>query len=407
MACFLCGTKTREVSLRIYPVTDRHWQHSRLAEHTVVVEMMIGLIPRGGVSPRSNPDQKGKTMHAAQPKDFVAKKPIAGIADDVLDLVGQTPMVRLKRYLDVADVNLIAKVEALNPGGSAKDRPARYMIESALADGRLSVGDTVVESSSGNMGIGLAQACAVHGLKFICVVDPNAQAQNVAIIRALGGQIELVEQPINGDFLAARLERVAALMDVSPGCFWPNQYANLDNPASHEAGTIAEIDAALPGQVDYLFVACSSTGTARGCRDYLRGMGRKTKVVAVDALGSTLFDGVAGPRKISGMGAGRIPELAQGQSFDDLVRVADITCVAGCRRAVAREGFLVGGSGGGVLEAVRGMQHSLRGKTVVAIIHDSGSRYLGTIFDPTWVERELGATQAEVLNLAGLGAAVT
>lgn len=330
--------------------------------------------------------------------------PAPRVAGNLLDLVGQTPMVQLDRYLDIADVNLIAKVEALNPGGSAKDRPARYMIEQALADGRLSPGDTVVESSSGNMGIGLAQTCAYHGLRFICVVDPNAQSQNVAIIRALGGQIELVEDAINGDFLAARLERVAELLRSSPDRFWPNQYANTDNPASHEAGTIAEIDAALPDQIDYLFVACSSTGTARGCRDYLRRMGRATKVVAVDAMGSTLFDGVAGPRKISGMGAGRLPELARGQSFDEVVRVADITCVAGCRRAVAREGFLVGGSGGGVLEAVRSMQEELRGKTAVAIIHDSGARYLGTVFNADWVQRELGASDADVLKLAGLDA---
>jgi len=324
------------------------------------------------------------------------------IAENVLGLVGQTPMVRLHHYLDVPDVNLIAKVEALNPGGSAKDRPARHMIERALADGRLAPGDTVVESSSGNMGIGLAQTCAVHGLKFICVVDPNAQAQNVAIIRALGGEIELVETAIDGDFLAARLERVAELLRQSPDRFWPNQYANTDNPASHEAGTIAEIDAALAGQIDYLFVACSSTGTARGCRDYLHAKGRKTKVVAVDAEGSTLFYGTAGPRKISGMGAGRLPELAKGQRFDELVRVSDLTCVAGCRRAVAREGLLIGGSGGGVLEAVRRMQDDLQDKTAVAIIHDSGARYLGTVFDAAWVERELGATEAEVRALAGL-----
>ncbi|UWQ49091.1 2,3-diaminopropionate biosynthesis protein SbnA [Leisingera caerulea] len=339
-----------------------------------------------------NIKSKFDTTHASGPR----------IADNLLDLIGQTPMVRLPRYLDKPEVNLLAKVEALNPGGSAKDRPARHMIERALADGRLSPGDTVVESSSGNMGIGLAQTCAVHRLNFICVVDPNAQAQNVAIIRALGGRIEMVEQALNGDFLAARLERVNALLEEAGDRFWPNQYANLDNPASHEAGTVAEIDAALPGQVDYLFVACSSTGTARGCRDFLRAKGRNTRVVAVDAEGSTLFDGTAGPRKISGMGAGRLPELAQGQSFDDLVRVSDLTCVAGCRRAVAREGFLVGGSGGGVLEAVRSMQDELSGKTAVAIIHDSGSRYLGTVFDDDWVARELGASGKEVRALAGL-----
>ncbi|ATG34317.1 cysteine synthase CysK [Phaeobacter piscinae] len=331
-----------------------------------------------------------------------ANTSVPRVADNLLDLIGQTPLVRLHHYLDKASVNLFAKLEALNPGGSAKDRPARHMIERALADGRLSPGDTVVESSSGNMGIGLAQACALHHLKFICVVDPNAQAQNIDIIRALGGQIELVDQALDGDFLAARLERVSVLLEESADRFWPNQYANLDNPASHETGTVAEIDAALSGQVDYLFVACSSTGTARGCRDFLRAKGRRTKVVAVDAEGSTLFDGTAGPRKISGMGAGRLPELAQGQSFDGLVRVSDLTCVAGCRRAVKHEGILVGGSGGGVLEAVRSMQDELSGKTAVAILHDSGSRYLSTVFDDDWVARELGASGDEVRALAGL-----
>ncbi|WP_099827099.1 2,3-diaminopropionate biosynthesis protein SbnA [Oceaniglobus indicus] len=341
-------------------------------------------------------------MNVRTSVDFSRADPAPRIADNMLDLVGQTPLVRLQGYLDEAAVNLLAKVEAMNPGGSAKDRPARHMIERALADGRLKSGDTVVESSSGNMGIGLAQTCAVHGLRFICVVDPNAQAQNVAIIRALGGQIELVETPLDGDFLAARLERVAELLNGAPDRFWPNQYANTDNPASHETGTIAEIDTALHGDIDYLFVACSSTGTARGCRDYLRAHGRKTKVIAVDAEGSTLFDGTAGPRKISGMGAGRLPDLARGQRFDDVIRVSDLACVAGCRRAVAREGFLVGGSGGGVLEAVRGMQDRLRGKTVVAIIHDSGARYLGTVFDGDWVARELGASESDVLAMAGL-----
>lgn len=344
-------------------------------------------------------------MNEHVPTGFRPAPAGAPCADSVFDLVGNTPLVQLSRYLDVSSVRLIAKLEAFNPGGSAKDRPAKYMIERALADARITPGDTVIESSSGNMGIGLAQVCAYYGLRFICVVDPKAQAQNVAIIQALGGQIERVGQPLDGDFLAARLARVAQLLREHPGSFWPNQYANLDNPAAHTRGTMAEIDEALGGQIDYLFVACSSTGTVRGCRDYLRDRERKTKIVAVDAQGSTLFDGTAGPRKISGMGAGRIPELARGQRFDDLVRVSDATCVAGCRRAARREGFLVGGSGGGVLEAVRSKQQHLAGKTVVAILHDSGARYLGTVFDDAWVLRELGHSRSEIDALAGLAPA--
>jgi cysteine synthase A len=273
------------------------------------------------------------------------------------------------------------------------------MIEAGIRDGSITPGTTIVESSSGNMGIGLAQVCRHHGLRFICVVDPHAQAQNVAIIKALGATVRLVEEPLNGDFLAARLAVVEELLASVQDSFWPNQYANLNNPLAHEEGTIREIDDALNGNVDCLFVATSSTGTARGCRDYLKKKGRRTQVIAVDAEGSTLFNGTPGPRKISGMGAGKLPDLARGQEFDRVIRVSDIRCVAGCRRAAEREAMLVGGSAGGVLEAIRSMETELLGRTVAALLHDSGSRYLETVFDDGWVERELGHSPDDVKRL--------
>ncbi|MDF2370600.1 MAG: 2,3-diaminopropionate biosynthesis protein SbnA [Rhizobiaceae bacterium] len=322
------------------------------------------------------------------------------ISANVVDSIGNTPMIRLSRYLDLPNIDLIAKLEASNPGGSAKDRPARRMIEEGLKDGSINAKTTIIESSSGNMGIGLAQICRYHGLRFICVVDPNAQAQNVAIIRALGAEVRLVTEPLNGDFLAARLALVKELLDGIEDSFWPNQYSNLNNPLAHEFGTIREIDDTLGGAFDYLFVATSSTGTARGCRDYLAKRGRHTAVVAVDAAGSILFNGNAGPRKISGMGAGTLPDLARDQHFDDVVRVSDIRCVAGCRRAAAREALLVGGSGGGVLEAVRQMQSELVGKTVAVILHDSGVRYLETVFNDAWVEKELGCSAGDLHTMA-------
>ena len=321
------------------------------------------------------------------------------IRDSIIDAVGGTPMVRLHRYLDNRHVDLIAKLEAGNPGGSAKDRPARRMIEEGLSDGSITAGTTIIESSSGNMGIGLAQACRFYGLRLICVVDPKAQAQNVAIMKALGAIIHLVTETLDGDYLAARLAVVADLLETVDNSYWPNQYANLNNPLAHEQGTIREIDEALEGAFDYLFVATSSTGTARGCRDYLAKRGRRTQVIAVDAEGSTLFNGVAGPRKISGIGAGKLPDLAREQTFHDVVRVSDLRCVVGCRRAAKREAVLVGGSAGGVLEAVRSMQDALVGKTAVAILHDSGSRYLDTVFDDAWVARELGCSSAELQAL--------
>lgn len=327
----------------------------------------------------------------------------AGHPTDVLGLIGNTPLLQLTRYLDDPSVELCAKLEAANPGGSAKDRPAANMILKALERGDIAAGATIIESTSGNMGIGLAQVCNVHGLNLICVVDPNAQAQNVAIMQALGARIHLVTEPIDGDFLAARMEAVKLLLEEHESAFWTNQYANLDNPNAHMEGTIREIDEQLGGLVDYIFVATSSTGTARGCRDYLRARGSTAQVIAVDAAGSCLFDGKAGPRFIPGMGAGRIPTLAEGQSFDGLERVSDLRCVVGCRRAATREALLVGGSAGGVLEAVRRRAVDLRGKRVVAILHDSGTRYLDTVFDDGWVEAKLGASRARIDEMVEAG----
>lgn len=318
------------------------------------------------------------------------------IANGVLDAIGHTPMIRLDRYLDDPSIELLAKLECGNPGGSAKDRPARQMLEDAINRGDVTCDSTIIESSSGNMGIGLAQACRYHGLRFICVVDPRTQGQNLAIIQALGGEIEMIHQPLGGDFLAARIAKVCELLETIPRSYWPNQYSNPQNPRAHFEGTIREIDDQLRGEFDYLLVATSSTGTAQGCRNYLRSIGRDVNVVAVDSVGSVLFGGSAGPRKIPGLGAGKLPPLAAGQSFDYVFRVTDLDCVVGCRRAAAREALLVGGSAGGVLETVRQMQAELRGKRCVAILHDSGTRYLETVFNDDWVQQQLNVNPIEL-----------
>ena len=317
----------------------------------------------------------------------------------VVDLIGHTPLVQLMRYLGREDIALFAKLEAANPGGSAKDRPARHMVEQALARGDITRESTLVESSSGNMGIGLAQICRYHGIALICVVDVNAQSQNVAIMAALGATIHRVTEPLDGDFLAARMMAVEQIVAETPGAVWLNQYVNRDNPGAHQIGAIAEIDAAMGGAIDTLFVATSSTGTAQGCRDYLVERGRDTRVIAVDAKGSTLFGGTAGKRFIPGMGAGREPGLAKGQVFSRVIRISDGRCVAGCRRAAEREALLVGGSGGGVLEAVRGLAHELAGQRVAVILHDSGTRYLDTIFDDAWVAHKLGLSSADIRRM--------
>ena len=180
------------------------------------------------------------------------------------------------------------------------------MLRDALECGRIDLGTTVVESSSGNMGIGLAQGCRYLGLRLIAVVDARAHSSSVRTMRALGADVRVVTQPDpeTGDLLVARLDAVRRLLAEIPNSFWPDQYANESNPAAHATGTMREIDEALAGDLDYLFVATSTTGTLRGCGDYLREHGRATRLVAVDSTGSALFGGARGRRVVPGFGAG-------------------------------------------------------------------------------------------------------
>lgn len=324
--------------------------------------------------------------------------------DGVLGAIGNTPLVALTRFLDDPLIDVWAKLEAANPGGSAKDRPAARMVRDALEDGSIAPGATVIESTSGNMGVGLAQACRYHGLSLICVVDTRAHDTNIRTLRALGADVRVVSEPdrATGDLLAARLALVARLLETTPNAFWPNQYANASNPQAHAAGTMREIDESLEGDVDYVFVATSTTGTLRGCSDYLRAHGRATRVVAVDAVGSALFGGVRGARVLPGFGAGVETDLSRSAVYDRLVRVSDVDCVVGCRRLVAREAILAGGSSGAVASALRSLAPEMAaGSRCALIFPDGGAGYLRTVYDDAWVAARLGRSPGEIAALAG------
>lgn len=326
--------------------------------------------------------------------------------ESVLGAIGDTPLVGLRRYLCDPAIEVWAKLEAGNPGGSVKARPAAQMITDALEAGLVAPGSTVIESTSGNMGVGLAQACRYHGLNLICVVDTRSHETSVRTLRALGADVRVVSHadPQTGDLLAARLKLVAHLLSTTPGSFWPNQYANASNPAAHANGTMREIDEVLGGELDYVFVATSTTGTLRGCYDYLREHERATQVVAVDAVGSALFGGVRGFRELPGFGAGVETELSRSAGFDQLVRVSDLDCVVGCRRLVAREAVFAGGSSGGVAFALEAMAPLIPpGSSCALIFPDGGTGYLRTVYDDEWVANSLGCTPEDLVTLVGPG----
>ena len=312
--------------------------------------------------------------------------------DNVLSAIGNTPLVRLKHVFKDLPFQLYAKLEGLNPGGSTKDRPALSIIKHGFETGAIRPDTVVIESSSGNMGIGLAQICAYYGLRFICVVDPKTTVQNRRLLEVYGAEVDQVDEPdpVTGEFLQARIARVEALLHTFPHSFWPNQYANLLNPRAHYQ-TMHEILAALDGRLDYLFCATSTCGTLRGCAEYVRATGLPTKVVAVDALGSVIFGGQKSKRLIPGHGAAIRPQLFQDELADRHVHVTDLDCVIGCRRLVKHEAILAGGSSGAVLMAVAQIKGDIKaGATCVAIFPDRGERYLDTIYSDGWVSEHFG-----------------
>ncbi|MBW5447509.1 2,3-diaminopropionate biosynthesis protein SbnA [Cohnella sp. CFH 77786] len=314
----------------------------------------------------------------------------------ILSAVGRTPLVELPNlFANSRGIRVLAKLELLNPGGSAKDRPALRMIREAWSTGRIVPGSVIVESSSGNTAISLAVVCAQLKLKFICVVDPRTAQANLDILRAFGAEIDRVEQPdpATGEFLPARLNRVQELLSELPGSFWPNQYGNENNWRS-QSETMKEI-VEEAGRVDYVFGGVSTCGTMLGCAAYARERGLSARIVAVDSETSAILGGAHGKRRFPGMGAGIVPPFGQNRFWDEAVCVSDWDMVAGCRALALREGILAGPSSGGVMEAVRRMLPRLPDRAVCAVIlHDRGERYLDTVYSDEWVIRQFGRTPA-------------
>jgi N-(2-amino-2-carboxyethyl)-L-glutamate synthase len=290
--------------------------------------------------------------------------------------------------LDSIDPNL-----GKNPGGSAKDRSAYSMIKNALETGALKHGGTVVESSSGNMAIGLAQACCRLGLRFISVVDVKTTQNNKEILRAYGAEVITVSEPdlATGEFLPARLACVQHLLRVIPDSFWPNQYASEHNARAHRQ-TMHEVVEALDGQVDYLFCPTSTCGTIRGCYEYARYHRLEVRLVAVDAVGSIIFGGQVRPRLLPGHGSAVRPGLADGLQVDRVVYVDDADCAAGCRHLVRTEGILAGASSGGAIAAIAKIQMELPPQSnCVVILHDRGERYIDTVYSDDWLRQHFGS----------------
>tara|TARA_R110002050_G_scaffold25604_4_gene68183 strand:- start:10067 stop:11092 length:1026 start_codon:yes stop_codon:yes gene_type:complete len=315
------------------------------------------------------------------------------IASHILDSIGNTPMVHLKRIFE--DNRFVyAKMEGFNPGGSMKDRSASRIIFELMRDGKIKKGGTVIESSSGNMAIGLAQACLFHGLKLKVVVDPNLNPHTRKLLEVYGAELIMVDRPIaDGGFLGARLEKVQELLYSDPNSVWSNQYRNPNNPKAY-SNTMREIMHSLNNRVDYIFIATSTCGSLMGCADYIQKHNLSTKLVAIDAIGSVLFGGPIKSRKIPGHGAGMPSHFLVPDKVHDVIHVADIDCIRGCVELLHHEAILAGGSSGGVVSAYLKYQYKLpEGSVSVLLFPDKGERYLDTIYNPQWVRQNFDIDQ--------------
>ena len=312
----------------------------------------------------------------------------------ILGAIGGTPLVQLEKIFEPSHFNCFAKLEGLNPGGSAKDRPSVAIIERALQTGEINSDTLVIEGSSGNTGIGLAQVCAYHGLRFRCLIDPKVTQKNVEILVAYGADLEMIEEPDpeTGEFLPAKLKRINEILEEVENSFWVNQYASRENSGAHYRSTVKEILHDLDGNMlDYLLVATATCGTIRGCLDFLVDHGYPTKVIAVDALGSQIFSDRKHDRMIPGLGSAICPSLTPPDGVHEILYVNDLDCVVGCRRLVQKEAILAGGSSGGVITALDRISKEIpEGSTVVALLPDRGERYLDTIYSDEWVREHFG-----------------
>lgn len=325
-------------------------------------------------------------MRSLGPVSLATNHDVGGL----LDAIGHTPMINLSHGFSKATA-VWGKLESFNPGGSAKDRTARALVADATARGVLHPGAIAVESSSGNLGVALAREAVAGGWEFHCVVDVRTNAATLRMMEALGATLHPVTQPDpeTGDWLAARRAKVAQLK-ADLGAVNLDQYSNRAAFDAHNFGTMAEIVDQLGHAPEVLAVAVSTTGTIGGCQRHIEQHGYDTKLIAVDAQGSVLFDGTRGERLLPGYGAGVVPDLSTEVAPDRVIRVEAADAVRAARDLARTTGFVPGASGGAVAHAVRQLEEEGDHREIVAIFHDDGRAYLDTVYNDEWVATELG-----------------
>jgi len=303
------------------------------------------------------------------------------ITESALELVGKTPLLRASRYaknVGAEQADVLVKLEYLNPAGSVKDRIALAMIEDAEKNGILKPGATIIEPTSGNTGIGLAAVAAAKGYKAILRLPETMSVERRNLLKAYGAELVLTE---GAKGMKGAIAKAEELRDSIPGAVILGQFVNKANPAAHKATTGPEIWEQTDGKVDIFVAGVGTGGTITGVGEYLKSQNPDVKIVAVEPASSpVLSTGTAGPHKIQGIGAGFVPEVLNTNVYDEIITIENEDAFDEGRRFAVSEGILVGISSGAALKAasILAARPENKGKTIVALLPDSGDRYLST-----------------------------